>query len=127
MLLYSNLKTEIIMKKQIRIINLLIIFVLSVSTLMAGSHNIRKESFKVNGECEMCKKRIEKAVKVDGVEAAVWNPDTKIMKVKYDADKITLDKIEHLVATAGYDTEKEKGSDAAYNNLPKCCQYRPAK
>ena len=112
------------MKKQIRIINLLIIMVLSVSTLIAGESQIKKESFKVSGECEMCKKRIEASVKVDGVQAAQWNPDTKVMKVKYDAGKISIEKIHQLIAAAGYDTDKEKANPSAYSSLPQCCQYR---
>ena len=98
--------------------------VLSFGALFAGDSHIKKESFKVSGECEMCKKRIESSVKVDGVEAAQWNPDTKMMKVKYDADKITIEKIHKLIAAAGYDTDKEKASDSAYHGLPQCCQYK---
>ena len=115
------------MKKHIKILNLFIVMILSAATLWAGGGQIKKESFKVSGECEMCKKRIESSVKVDGVEAAVWNPDTKIMKVKYNADKITIEKIHQLIAAAGYDTDTDKGNESAYNGLPKCCQYRVAK
>jgi copper chaperone CopZ len=94
---------------------------------MAGSGQIKKESFKVSGNCEMCKNRIESSLKVDGIEAAQWNPDTKVMKVKYDADKITIEKIHQLISAAGYDTDKEKANESAYTSLPKCCQYRSTK
>lgn len=115
------------MKKHIKILNLFIVFILSVSTLLAGNGQVKKASFKVSGECDMCKKRIESSIKVEGVEAAVWNPDTKMLKVKYDADKITIEKIHQLIAAAGYDTDTDKANDSAYNELPKCCQYRSSK
>jgi mercuric ion binding protein len=111
------------MKNHIKTISLLII-ILSVNPLFASNGQIKKESFKVSGNCEMCKKKIEESIKVEGVEAAQWNPDTKLMKVKYDADKITIGKIHQLIAAAGYDTDKVKANDPAYYGLTKCCQYR---
>ena len=45
---------------------------------------IKVASFKVNGVCEMCKKTIENALHIESVKAVNWNPDTKIIKVKFD-------------------------------------------
>ena len=84
---------------------------------------VTKTSFKVNGNCDMCKKRIEKAAKTEGVKKAVWNKDTHIMTVEFIPTKISVDQIEQNIANIGYDTEKHKASDAAYNSLPQCCQY----
>lgn len=90
-----------------------------------GSKKEGKElSFKVYGNCEMCKKTIESSVKdVKGVNFAEWSEQTKMMSVYYDPAKINGQEIEKKVAEAGYDTETEKGSDEAYKNLPGCCQY----
>jgi UDP-glucose 4-epimerase len=33
------------------------------------------------------------------------------------------DKIQQMIARIGYDTEKNKATDEAYNNLHHCCQY----
>lgn len=90
---------------------------------MAGG-KFKKDSFKVSGNCGMCKANIEGSLKVTGVEAALWNPDTKNLQVKYDPAVISLDQIHHLVAAAGYDTDTEKADAKAYDNLEKCCQYR---
>lgn len=111
------------MKKHIKIVAVLLIAILSVNNIYA-SGKFKKESFKVSGNCEMCKKTIESSLKVDGVEAALWNPDTKRLQVKYDPAVITIDKIHHLVAAAGYDTDLVKADEKAYNSLAKCCQYR---
>ncbi|HNE51121.1 MAG TPA: heavy-metal-associated domain-containing protein [Chitinophagales bacterium] len=82
-----------------------------------------KASFKVSGNCDSCKKRIEKAAKTDGVKKAEWEEASNILTVTFNPLKITIDQIEQNVAKAGHDTEKFKAEDAAYNNLPDCCHY----
>lgn len=81
-------------------------------------------TFKIWGNCEMCKETIEGSLKVQGVKTAEWNKDTKMMTVAFDSTKVTLDQIEKNVAAVGYDTEKYKGDDHAYAGLPECCQYQ---
>jgi hypothetical protein len=49
--------------------------------------------FKVYGECEMCKSRIEKAAKVDGVTSAIWDKETKILKVEFLPSKVKVEKV----------------------------------
>jgi copper chaperone CopZ len=83
----------------------------------------QKLEFKVWGNCEMCKETIETALDVKGIKSADWNMESKKISVVFDAEKITEDKIHKLIAASGYDTEKEKGSDKAYKDLPDCCQY----
>lgn len=81
--------------------------------------------FKVTGNCNMCKKTIESSLKgKKGVQSAVWNKDTKMMKVTYNPSEISEDQIHQAIADSGYDTEKKKASDKAYHNLPECCQYK---
>src|SRR6478609_5149025 len=96
------------------------ILILCTLGLFSGAYaadQVTKTSFKVWGNCESCKKRIEKAVKVDGVKAAEWNDETKVMTIAFVPTKITLDQIEQNIAKVGYDTEKFKGDDAAYAKL----------
>jgi copper chaperone CopZ len=81
-------------------------------------------SFKVQGECSMCKSRIEGAVKVTGVKSASWNVDTKQMSLAYIPKEISIDKIHTLIAAAGHDTNKVKADDKVYNALPGCCHYQ---
>lgn len=80
-------------------------------------------TFKVWGNCEMCKETIEGSLKVDGITKADWNVDSKIITVSYDDKKISLDQIQKNIASVGYDNEKHKGDDKAYTDLPECCQY----
>ncbi|GAA0564192.1 hypothetical protein GCM10009415_53170 [Chitinophaga japonensis] len=94
---------------------------LGMSEVFAQS--AKTETFKVYGNCNMCKKRIEKAMTVDGVTKADWNVETKIMTVSYDPAKINNDAIQQKIAAAGHDTEKKNADDAVYAKLPGCCQY----
>ena len=81
------------------------------------------ESFKVWGNCNMCKSRIEKAVKIEGVKNASWDSKTRMLTVNYDPSKTSKDALSKLVAAAGHDTEKYKAPDEIYAKLPGCCHY----
>lgn len=91
----------------------------------------KTDSIKVAGNCGMCKKRIEAAVKVDGVTSAEWSAKTKMLTLNYDASKIKLDDVQRKIADVGHDTPKFKTTEAVYTKLPGCCKYdregQPAK
>jgi len=81
-------------------------------------------TFGVRGNCNMCKKTIEKAANsVDGVSKAQWNKEEKRMMVSFDGSKTNELAIQKSVAASGYDTEKVQGNLKAYDNLPGCCKY----
>lgn len=89
---------------------------------------VKQETVKVWGNCGMCKKTIESALKgAKGVQMANWNKKTKILAVNYDNSKITMRQIEEKVAAAGYDTQNVRGNDEAYNKLHECCHYERKK
>ena len=71
----------------------------------------------------MCKKRIEKAAKLEGVTSAIWNVETKIMTVTYDVAKISNDDLQKKIAAVGHDTDKYAADDSVYSKLPGCCLY----
>jgi copper chaperone CopZ len=78
----------------------------------------------VSGNCGQCKERIETAVDVAGVRKAVWSPKTGKLTITYKPEKISLEKIEKLIAAAGHDTKTAKANAKTYDGLPGCCQYR---
>ncbi|MBP7357693.1 MAG: heavy-metal-associated domain-containing protein, partial [Cloacibacterium sp.] len=84
--------------------------------------NIHKEA-KVNGACEQCKDRIEKASKEAGASMADWDADTKILKLEFDNTKTSLDQILKKIAEVGHDNEKYKTTQEVYDKLPGCCHY----
>lgn len=83
----------------------------------------KTETFKVWGNCESCKARIEKAAKIDGVSKAEWNMKTKLLTLVYDPSKVKSDDIQKKIAAVGHDTWKYKADDKVYKSLPGCCQY----
>ncbi|MFN0047707.1 MAG: heavy-metal-associated domain-containing protein [Cytophagales bacterium] len=108
--------------------NLFVIISLLIATLVnANPLHDETTTFKVYGNCEMCKKRIETSLKKPGITSANWNVDTKIVTLVYNSHSIALEDIHKAIAAAGYDTEKEKASDKAYSKLPECCQYERVK
>ena len=96
--------------------------VASASVVWAQS-NQKTDTIKVFGECGMCKNRIEKAIKVDGISSAVWSEDTKLLTVSYDSAIISNEDIQKKIAAVGHDTEKYKTPDEVYKKLPGCCKY----
>ena len=109
-----------------------LILVIFFGALIVGSCNTQSqnkkittttEEIKVLGACDMCKTRIEDAMKVDGITAAVWNQETQLLKVTYNPSVITNDDIQKKEAAVGHDTEKYKADDEVYANLPECCHY----
>jgi copper chaperone CopZ len=116
--------------KTIKIIIVVIIAILLGSNTYARTQNSTKisgsktEKIKVSGNCDMCKDRIEKAAKMDGVTKAEWDSQSKILAVTFDPSKVNLDQVGKRVAAAGHDTEKVKADDKVYSTLPGCCKYR---
>lgn len=95
----------------------------SVESKTEVVNGVAISTFKVWGNCEMCKETIEGSLKVDGISKADWSTETKMLNVSYDTTKISLDQIQKNIASVGYDNEKFKGDDKAYSGLPECCQY----
>lgn len=86
--------------------------------------NAEHAQFKVAGNCEMCKDRVETAAQsVAGVSSAVWNMETKQMDVHFDASKTNSDVIQQAVAKVGHDAGKFKAPTDVYKALPECCLY----
>lgn len=83
-----------------------------------------KYDIEVNGNCEMCKKRIEKAAySVKGVKLAQWHQDHQDMHLIIDENKTSIDEVHKAIAAAGHDTNKVKADDEVYEELHGCCMY----
>lgn len=77
----------------------------------------------VSGNCEMCKKNIEKAGSQPKVSKVEWSVQNKIATITYNKNKTTKDEILKKIAEAGYSNENYKANKAVYNSLPACCKY----
>ncbi len=80
-------------------------------------------TFKVNGNCGMCKASIEKAAKTAGAEKADWNKDTKELTVTYTSASTNTAIIQQKVAAVGYDNVGFTATTEAYDKLHSCCKY----
>lgn len=81
-------------------------------------------SFKVYGNCGMCKERIERAARsVKGVIAADWDETSGMLKIKYRAASVGLDRIHEAIVKVGHDTDLIRTTDAQYESLHHCCKY----
>jgi copper chaperone CopZ len=96
---------------------------LCLSACFSNIKNSKTETHKVWGNCNMCKKTIEKAVNISGESSGNWNKDSKMIVLTFDSTKTNFDKILKRIAEAGYDNELFTGSQKSYDYLPECCQY----
>lgn len=102
-----------------------VVLVLLMGATSFGQNKNAKAVIAVDGVCMMCKVRIEKAaIKTKGVKSAVWNLDTKELRVIYNDQKATLASINTSVAAVGHDTEQIKATEKAYQSVHPCCKYR---
>jgi periplasmic mercuric ion binding protein len=116
--------------KTIKTIIPIVLLVIFSNTLFAQTTNnqnstsTKTETFKVKGNCGMCKTRIEKAAKIEGVSKADWDSDTKMLTLTYDPSKVKSDDVLKKIADVGYDSDKFKADDKIYAKLPGCCKYK---
>ncbi len=76
-----------------------------------------------SAECEMCQKRIEKALLFEkGIKDVKVDYENGNVTVRYNPTRITLTKIKQLLSKAGYDADDVKADEKAYNKLPECCK-----
>ncbi len=112
--------------KTVKIIIIAILAIVFTSNTNAQTPAIKSktETVKVSGNCDMCKARIEKAAKLDGVTKAEWSKKNKTLTATFDSAKTNMNEIGKKVAAAGHDNEKAKASKKVYDKLPSCCLYR---
>jgi periplasmic mercuric ion binding protein len=90
-----------------------------------------KHTVMVNGNCEQCQRRIQKAAfSVDGVKTANWNIESHKLDITINEEKTSLNAVKKAVAKVGHDAEEMLATNEVYENLHHCCQYvreKPAK
>ncbi len=106
---------------------LILAILMSLPIIVVAQEKVNKKtklSFEVTGNCEMCKKRIEKATfSVKGVKVANWDIPSNIISIIHDPSKAPVEMIQKAIARTGHDTPLEKADDAVYDKLPMCCLY----
>ncbi len=102
------------------------LIVFTAASSLAQGEKIISE-FKVEGNCEMCEVRIEKAANsVKGVKKADWDLKSNIISVKFDSTITNLNEIQKAISEMGYKTEKFAAKKKGYDALPFCCKVNGA-
>ena len=107
------------------------VFLVVLMTVLAfsaqGQENKNKNAkytTEVNGNCEQCQKRIQKAaLSVSGVKSATWNVETHQLSLLLNEEKCKVSDVKNAIAKVGHDTNDVKSTDADYQNLHSCCKY----
>lgn len=108
------------MKKVIMIV----VLVLTTAVTFAQEKN-KKMTMEVDGVCEMCKMRIEKAaLGVKGVKYALWDIPSHQLSLIMDERKTDPMQIKTALVAVGHDTKELKATEDAYNKVMPCCRYR---
>ena len=109
--------------------NLIVILLVSFLGFSSNAQDVKKNknakhSFEVNGNCDMCQKRIQKAaLSVAGVKSVAWNIETHQLNLIINEEKCTLLDVKKAIAKVGHDSEDYKASEAEYKTLHGCCIY----
>lgn len=108
-----------------------IIFTLLISLLSFSSNaqeakknKNAKYNFEVNGNCDMCQKRIQKAaLSVSGVKSVVWDIETHQLNLILNEEKGQVLDVKKAIAKVGHDSDEVKATDEEYKSLHGCCMY----
>lgn len=108
--------------------NIIVALFLTIVGISAQAQEVKnknaKAEFQVSGNCEMCKKRIEKAaLSVSGVKSADWHLDNKTLYMIVNEQKTNVISIQRAVAKVGHDAGEVKALKEDYDKLHTCCQY----
>ncbi len=108
--------------------NIIMILLLTFAGFTVQAQEVKnknaKVEFHVSGNCEMCKKRIEKAaLSVSGVKTADWHMDCGTLYLIVNEQKTDVVTVQKAIASVGHDTNTVKALQEDYEKLHSCCQY----
>lgn len=89
----------------------------------ANMMQIKTETLKVSGKCQMCKARIEKIASENGAASADWDLKAQLLTIVFDPSVSSVEYISNRLVKAGHDSGGIRAKDKAYNTLPECCKY----
>ncbi len=85
----------------------------------------KKLTMEVDGKCDMCKTRIEKAaLGVKGVKYAMWDIPSHELSLIIDERKTDPMQVKAALVAVGHDTKELKATQEAYDGVHPCCKYR---
>ena len=120
---------KIIIKiEKVKMKNIILIIMVSFLGFAAQAQEKKNKNAKyvteVNGNCEQCQKRIQKAAfSVSGVKSAIWSIETHQLSLLLNEEKCSLLDVKKAIAKVGHDTDEVKATNEDYQSLHTCCLY----
>lgn len=106
------------------ILGMMLLFVTLSTQAQDKKNKNAKYEIEVSGNCDLCKKRIEKAAfSVKGVKSAEYHLDDNILHLIINEEKCSILDVKKAIAKVGHDTDEVKATDKDYENLHGCCHY----
>ncbi|WP_162127224.1 heavy-metal-associated domain-containing protein [Flavobacterium phycosphaerae] len=106
------------------ILGMMLLFVALSTQAQEKKNKNAKYQFEVNGNCEQCQKRIQKAAySVPGVKSATWDIESHNLTVFLNEEKCSVSDVKKAIAKVGHDTDDTKAEDTVYEKLHSCCKY----
>ncbi|MFY7740517.1 MAG: heavy-metal-associated domain-containing protein [Flavobacterium sp.] len=106
------------------LIGMMLLFVTLSTQAQEKKNKNGKYDIEVSGNCDLCKKRIEKAAfSVKGVKSAEYHLDDNILHLIINEEKCSVLDIKKAIAKVGHDTDEVKATIEDYENLHSCCHY----
>lgn len=85
--------------------------------------NVQVLAIQTSAQCGDCEERIESLLNyTKGIKFAELDNETKVVTVKFNPKKISLQAICEKLNEIGYDANEFKAPKANVLKLPKCCQ-----
>ena len=78
---------------------------------------------KTSAVCDMCAETIEGALAYEkGIKTSKLDVKSKVVTVKYNAEKTSPENIRKAISEAGYDADDVQANPKAYEKLDGCCK-----
>ena len=106
------------------LIGMMLLFVTLSTQAQDKKNKNAKYEIEVGGNCDLCKKRIEKAAfSVKGVKSADYHLDDNTLHLIINEEKCSILDVKKAIASVGHDTDEVKATDKDYENLHGCCHF----
>jgi periplasmic mercuric ion binding protein len=106
------------------LLGMMLLFVTFSTQAQDKKNKNAKYVFEVNGNCEQCQKRIQKAAySVNGVKSANWDIESHQLSVIINEEKCSILDVKKAIAKVGHDTDEVKATNEDYERLHSCCLY----
>ena len=111
------------MKNGIMLMFVMVMVITSCATSKSGESTKMTSFIQTNAQCGDCKERIEGLLNYEkGIIYSNLDLETKIVEVKYNTKKTSLEEVKKVISGIGYNADEVKALKTAQNALPSCCK-----